>query len=153
MFCWVVAITLSGLEPLHIAFVCCFIFLLLHIISHSFSTCKQGFYCAITFFHSFPTCTFCFLYLHMVHFGELGQFSKVQYSHNLGKCSQTVTNMCICWQICVFIDKYVFLSTNMCVYPHIFANIEERQKRCPLTISALLQFLPPLVRLTPARAS
>ena len=27
-----------------------------------------------------------FNYLHIVHFGELGQFSKVQYSHNLGKC-------------------------------------------------------------------
>ena len=94
------------------------------------------------------TCTLCRdkkrTYLHIVHFGELGQFSNVQYSHNLGKCV-FVDN----------IDKYLYLLTtlsNICIHWQIFANIEERQKRCP-TISALLQSPPPLVRWTPARTS
>ena len=47
-----------------------------------------------------------------MHFGELGQFSNVQYSHNLDKC-------CKQWQICVIvdnIDKYVYLLTTLFVF-------------------------------------
>ena len=86
------------------------------------------FFCSLIFL---PWLLF-FDYLHMVHFGELGQFSNVQYSHNLDKCWQTGTNMCFYWQI----------LTNICIYCHI----------C-LTISALLQSPPPQVRLTPVWAS
>ena len=133
MFCWVVAITLSGLEPLYIAVVCCFILLLLHIITHSFITCKQRFLLwiysffifllpghsvflfnfVILTFHSFPTCTWC--------------TSASLASSRTCSTRTTWTSFEKHWQICVFVTTL----KNICIYWHIFANIEERHKKMP----------------------
>ena len=103
-------------------------------------------------FQSSTTCTSCFSFFYSVPAHcALRRAWPVLERAVLAQPGQVLT-------ICVFvdnIDKYLYLLTtlsNICIYWQIFANIEERQKRC-LTISALLQFPPPLVRWTPVQTS